>query len=64
MGWFEDKSAHGYPVIVAEREGEVVGYGVLVPFASVRVTTTLSNTASTLHNHIAAKELANKYLSI
>ncbi|MEN9882129.1 MAG: hypothetical protein RI916_556 [Actinomycetota bacterium] len=32
MGWFEDKSAHGYPVIVAEREGEVVGYGVFGSF--------------------------------
>jgi len=32
MAWFEDKRAHGYPVIVAEREGEVVGYGVFGSF--------------------------------
>jgi L-amino acid N-acyltransferase YncA len=32
MSWFEDKIAHGYPVIVAERGGEVVGYGVFGSF--------------------------------
>jgi phosphinothricin acetyltransferase len=32
MAWFEDKRAHGYPVIVAEHEGEVVGYGVFGSF--------------------------------
>jgi phosphinothricin acetyltransferase len=32
MAWFEDKRAHGYPVIVAEREREVVGYGVFGSF--------------------------------
>jgi phosphinothricin acetyltransferase len=30
--WFEDKRAHGYPVIVAEHEGAVVGYGVFGSF--------------------------------
>ena len=32
MAWFEDKRAHGYPVIVADQEGEVVGYGVFGSF--------------------------------
>ena len=32
MDWFEDKNSHGYPVIVAEQEGEVVGYGVFGSF--------------------------------
>jgi phosphinothricin acetyltransferase len=32
MAWFEDKRTHGYPVIVADQEGEVVGYGVFGSF--------------------------------
>ena len=28
MAWFEDKTSHGFPVIVAEHDGTVVGYGV------------------------------------
>jgi phosphinothricin acetyltransferase len=32
MAWFEDKRAHGYPVIVADQEDEVVGYGVFGSF--------------------------------
>lgn len=27
LEWFHDKKAHGYPIIVVELEGEVVGYG-------------------------------------
>ena len=32
MAWFEDKTSHGYPVIVAEHDGTVVGYGVFGSF--------------------------------
>ena len=32
MAWFEDKTSHGYPVIVAENDGTVVGYGVFGSF--------------------------------
>ena len=32
MAWFEDKTSHGYPVIVAENDGAVVGYGVFGSF--------------------------------
>ena len=32
MAWFEDKTSHGYPVIVAEHHGTVVGYGVFGSF--------------------------------
>lgn len=32
MAWFEDKGSHGYPVIVAEQDGTVVGYGVFGSF--------------------------------
>ena len=32
LNWFADKEAHGYPVIVAEVNGEVVGYGVYGTF--------------------------------
>ena len=32
MAWFEDKSSHAYPVIVAEQDGVVVGYGVFGSF--------------------------------
>lgn len=27
LDWFRDKKSHGYPIIVIEFEGEVVGYG-------------------------------------
>jgi phosphinothricin acetyltransferase len=30
--WFEDKIAHGYPVIVAEVDSQIVGYGVFGSF--------------------------------
>jgi phosphinothricin acetyltransferase len=32
MAWFEDKGSHAYPVIVAEQDGVVVGYGVFGSF--------------------------------
>ncbi len=32
MAWYEDKLAHGFPVIVAEQQGQVVGYGVFGSF--------------------------------
>ncbi len=32
MAWFEDKTSHGYPVIVAENDGTVLGYGVFGSF--------------------------------
>lgn len=32
MAWFEAKTSHGYPVIVAENDGAVVGYGVFGSF--------------------------------
>ena len=32
MAWFNDKISHGYPVIVAEVDGQVVGYGVYGSF--------------------------------
>ena len=30
--WFEDKTSHGYPVIVAEHDDTVIGYGVFGSF--------------------------------
>jgi len=32
MAWLADKSSHAYPVIVAEQDGVVVGYGVFGSF--------------------------------
>ena len=32
MAWFKDKTSHGYPVIVAEHDGAVLGYGVFGSF--------------------------------
>jgi phosphinothricin acetyltransferase len=32
MAWFEDKTSHGYPVIIAEHDGKVIGYGVFGSF--------------------------------
>jgi phosphinothricin acetyltransferase len=32
MAWFNEKIRHGYPVIVAEVDGQVVGYGVYGAF--------------------------------
>ncbi len=32
IAWYEDKLAHGFPVIVAEQQGQVVGYGVFGSF--------------------------------